>query len=154
MGLLPLNGKNKKFKQGFYYPKNKEKFIGNEKAVYRSGLELSYFRLLDNNDSVLKWGSEEVVIPYFFDKKLHNYFVDLFVIFKLKNGQTKKCIIELKPYCQVEQPKWSPRRKKENYINECYTWQKNKAKWIAASKYAKERGWEFHVLTEKDIKKD
>ena len=67
MGQLALNGRSKKFKQGVYIPKNKEKFFGKDGyAIYRSGLELNYFRILDNNPNVLKWGSEEIVVPYFF----------------------------------------------------------------------------------------
>lgn len=87
------------------------KFVGKErKAIYRSGLELDYFKLLDKNPNVVKWGSEEVIIPYFFDNKWHKYYVDLFVIFESK-GQLKKYFIELKPYSQTVEPKISKRKK-------------------------------------------
>ena len=44
MGQLALNGRNKKFKQGIYKPKNPDKFWGKDGyAIYRSGLELNYF---------------------------------------------------------------------------------------------------------------
>jgi hypothetical protein len=31
------------------------------------------------------------------------------------------------------------------------TWGKNEAKWKAADEYAKDRGWQFLILTEKDL---
>jgi hypothetical protein len=31
------------------------------------------------------------------------------------------------------------------------TWGKNEAKWKAAREYAKDRGWEFVILTEKEL---
>lgn len=151
MGQLALNGRNKKFKQGIYKPKNPDKFWGKDGyAIYRSGLELNYFRILDANPNVLKWGSEEVVVPYIFEGKQHNYFIDIFVIFK-SGEEIKKFIIELKPYKQTIQPVWSKRRKEKNYLYECREWAKNQAKWKSAEAYAKAKGCEFHILTEKDI---
>ena len=67
----------KKYKQGVYKPINPEKFIG-KTAQYRSGLELKFFRFFDLNENVIKWGSENIVIPYIspIDLKQHRYFVD------------------------------------------------------------------------------
>ncbi len=44
--------KNSKYRQGIFVPTNLDKFIG-ERAVYRSGLELKFFRFCDNNANVL-----------------------------------------------------------------------------------------------------
>ncbi len=63
MGSLPLK-RDKRFNQGIYRPKNADKFIG-ETAIFRSGLELKFFRFCDNNPNVVKWGSENIVIPYY-----------------------------------------------------------------------------------------
>ena len=125
MGQLALNGRSKKFKQGVYIPKNKEKFFGKDGyAIYRSGLELNYFRILDNNPNVLKWGSEEVVVPYYFENKWHKYYVDLFAIFKI--GDTlKKYFIELKPYSQTIEPKVNKRKKQMSMLYEAKQWAKN-----------------------------
>lgn len=151
MGLLGLGKRNKNFKQGFYYPKNKDKFIGKTNyAIYRSGLELSYFRILDDNPNVLKWGSEEIHVPYFFDKKWHNYFIDIFVILKSDN-EIKKYLIELKPFRQTIEPKFSKRKKKETYIMETYEWAKNQAKWNSAREFASKQNCIFAVLSEKDL---
>lgn len=150
MGSLNLQ-RNTKFKQGFFYPKNLDKFVSKDnKAVYRSGLELDYFRILDKNPNVLKWGSEEVIVPYFFDNKWHKYYVDLFVVFKFGES-VKKYFIELKPYSQTVEPKMSKRKKQMSMLYEAHQWAKNQAKWKAATDYAKKNGWEFHILTEKDL---
>jgi hypothetical protein len=150
MGSLNLN-RNTNYKQGFFYPRNLDKFVGKEnKAIYRSGLELEYFRILDKNPNVLKWGSEEVVVPYFFENKWHKYYVDLFVVFKFGES-VKKYFIELKPYAQTVEPKVSKRKKQMSMLYEAKQWAKNQAKWKAATDYAKKNGWEFHILTEKDL---
>lgn len=150
MGSLNLH-RNSNYKQGFFYPQNLQKFVGKERrAVYRSGLELDYFKLLDKNPNVVKWGSEEVVVPYFFQNKWHKYYVDLFVIFESK-GQLKKYFIELKPYSQTVEPKYNKRKKQMSMLYEAKQWAKNQAKWKAAHSYAEKNGWEFHILTEKDL---
>ena len=150
MGSLNLQ-RNKNYKQGFFYPRNLNKFVGKEnKAIYRSGLELEYFRILDKNPNVIKWGSEEVVVPYFFENKWHKYYVDLFVVFKFGES-TKKYFIELKPYSQTIEPKVNKRKKQMTMLYEAKQWAKNQAKWKAATDFAKKNGWEFHILTEKDL---
>lgn len=150
MGSLNLQ-RNSNYKQGFFYPQNLQKFVGKERrAVYRSGLELDYFKILDKNPNVIKWGSEEVVVPYFYENKWHKYYVDLFVIFESK-GQLKKYFIELKPYSQTIEPKISKRKKQMSMLYEARQWAKNQAKWKAAQSYAEKNGWEFHILTEKDL---
>ena len=150
MGSLNLQ-RNTNYKQGFFYPRNLDKFVGKEnKAIYRSGLELEYFRILDKNPNVLKWGSEEVVVPYFFENKWHKYYVDLFVVFKFDES-VKKYFIELKPYSQTIEPKVNKRKKQMTMLYESKQWVKNQAKWKAATDYAKKNGWEFHILTEKDL---
>lgn len=37
-------------------------------------------------------------------------------------------------------------------LYEAHQWAKNQAKWKAAQSYAEKNGWEFHILTEKDLK--
>lgn len=153
MGLLGLPTKNKKYKQGVYKPRNPEKLLGSHSyAIYRSGLELKYFRLLDENPNVVKWGAEELSVPYKFDGGQHNYFIDLVVM--LRSGdKIKKLLIELKPYRQTIAPVRSKRKREKTYLSEAYTYAKNCAKWQAATAFARYKGWEFKVLTEKDIEK-
>ena len=39
-------------------------------------------------------------------------------------------------------------RKTKRFIQEVMTWGVNEAKWKAANNFAKDRGWEFMILTE------
>ena len=62
---MPLLHIYMRIKKGLYKPKNISKYKGDyRKIVHRSGLELRFMRYLDGNDSILKWSSEEIVIPY------------------------------------------------------------------------------------------
>lgn len=155
MGTLGLN-KDKRYKQGYYYPKNKEKYVGKVPyAIYRSGLELNYFRILDSNPNVIKWGSEEIVIPYFWGEnenrqKWHKYYIDLFAIFKF-GDKIKKWFIELKPHKHTQEPSYSKRKKESTYLYECQMYSQNMAKWKYAKEFAEKNDFEFHILTEKDL---
>ena len=46
---------------------------------------------LDNNDSIIEWGSEELVIPYRspVDNRVHRYFPDFYVKVKQKDDTIK-----------------------------------------------------------------
>jgi hypothetical protein len=49
---------------GTYKPVNPKKYRGNpNQVVYRSLWERKLMVYCDNNDAVLEWGSEEVIIP-------------------------------------------------------------------------------------------
>ena len=90
----------KKYRQGVFTPINKTKFIGTT-ATYRSGLELKFMRFCDNNTNVIKWGSENVVIPYIspLDGRVHRYFVDNFVSIKEGNN-IKHYLINVFFFCK------------------------------------------------------
>ena len=106
----------------------------------------------DTKPSVLKWRSEETIIPYLspVDNKYHRYFVDFQIQIKTKAGALKTYLIEIKPEIQTKPPVVQKRVTKK-YITEVMTWGKNEAKWKAADEYAKDRGWQFLILTEKDL---
>ena len=62
--------------KGHFKPKNPTKYIGNPiHIMYRSLWERKFMVFCDSTKSVVRWGSEEVVIPYFspIDKKFHRY---------------------------------------------------------------------------------
>ena len=68
--------------QGKFKPKNPSKYKGDPtNIVYRSSWELKLMMYLDTHPNVLKWGSEEIVIPYEspVDGRMHRYFPDFFV---------------------------------------------------------------------------
>ena len=116
--------------------------------VYRSSWERRLMKFLDENPSVLKWGSEEAVIPYIspVDNKIHRYFTDAYAKIKTKTG-IKTYLIEVKPKHQTLPPA-QQQRKTKKYINEVVTYGVNQAKWKAATEYCLDRGWEFKILTE------
>lgn len=144
--------KGSKYYQGKYTPKVPSKYKGDPTQVfYRSSWELKFFNWCDNNNAVERWSSEEIVIPYIspVDNRVHRYFVDAMIQVNTKEG-LKTYLIEIKPDVQTRPPK-APSRKTKQYLTEVMTWGVNEAKWKAAERYAKDRGWEFKVLTEHDL---
>lgn len=149
--MLPLTKKDPRFKQGIFYPQNRSKCL-NSKAIYRSSLELMFFRFCDTNPKVVKWSSESVIVPYFsqLDKKVRRYYVDNYV--EIKEGDSvTKYLVEIKPSNQTQPPK-TKYRKSKHLLYEQNQWKINNDKWAAAKKYAEERGYKFLILTEKDLK--
>ena len=72
----------KKLHSGKFRPKNIKKYKGNPTDIqYRSGWELRFMRYLDQNSSIVKWSSEEVVVPYRspLDGRVHRYFPDFWI---------------------------------------------------------------------------
>jgi ABC-type phosphate transport system substrate-binding protein len=139
--------------RGIYNPVNPQKYVGDiTKIVYRSSYELRFMKWCDLNRNVLQWGSEEVVIPYVspVDNKTHRYFVDFFIKVKNREGEIKKYLIEVKPFKYTQEP-LPPKRKTKQFISEVMQWGVNTAKWNAARKVAKSMGWEFMLITEKDL---
>ena len=59
--------------------------------------------------------------------------------------------IEIKPYRQTIPPVPSPKKSKKTVITENFNYEKNMAKWQAAREYARVKGCEFIIFTEKDI---
>ena len=141
------------YKQGFFKPKNPLKYIGDPtNIVFRSGWERRVMQYLDEKTTVVRWASEEIVVPYIspIDNRTHRYFVDFYVEAKAPDGSIKKMLLEVKPAAQAQEPK-KQSRKTKRYITEVMTWGVNQAKWKAAQEYCLEKGWEFKVLTEKEL---
>jgi len=132
---------------GRFIPKNPAKYLGNpNNVIFRSSWELLFFKWLDQNGAVLRWGSEEFAIPYVspLDKRPHRYFPDVIVYYKHQDGSVRKEIVEIKPYSQtVPTPRMSDRDKQALIVNE--------AKWEAATKFANAMGAKFRVITEKTM---
>jgi len=138
--------------KGWFTPKNRSKYKGDsENVVYRSSWELRVMKWLDENPSVIWWASEELIIRYKspIDQKMHRYFPDFIVRLKQKNGTESTVVIEIKPQKQTVKP--VQKRKTKRYLQEAATYAVNQEKWRAADLFCKEHGWQFKVLTEKDI---
>lgn len=105
----------------------------------------------DNNPSILKWSSEETVVPYIspVDNRPHRYFLDFTVMFKTRTGEIKRAIVEVKPAAQTKPP--VNRKKTQRYLEEVKTYSVNQAKWKYAKEWALDNGFEFMILTEKEL---
>ena len=139
--------------KGKFKPKNRKKYNGNASdIIYRSLWELKFMNYCDNNNKIVKWSSEEIVIPYRCptDNKIHRYFPDFYIKYKDVKGKLHEKVIEVKPSRQVKEPKVQKRRTKK-YLAEVFTYAKNMAKWEAAEGFCKDRRWEFQILTEKEL---
>jgi len=140
----------KKSFKGKYRPANPNKYVGDPtNIIYRSLLERRMMVYLDKNPEILNWASEELPIRYYspIDNKWHRYFVDFIV----KTVKGKKILIEVKPSRQCVPPKKPTGRKTRSYMRESFEYIRNKAKWQAATRYCKDNGAEFKIITEKDL---
>tara|TARA_Y100000992_G_C21268393_1_gene495219 strand:+ start:1217 stop:1648 length:432 start_codon:yes stop_codon:yes gene_type:complete len=135
---------------GKFKPKNYKKYKGDPtKIFYRSLWERRFMVYCDNNDKIIEWGSEELIIPYRspLDKKVHRYFPDFYIKYLNKKGNVVREIIEVKPKKQLRPPK-TPKRQTKRYLQECATFMVNQAKWKAAEEYCSDRKMKFRFLTE------
>ena len=137
--------------KGRYTPINPKKYKGNpSRIIYRSLWERKFMVYCDTNNSILEWGSEEVIIPYLspWDGRVHRYFPDFYIKVREHNKTTKKYIIEIKPKKQCKPPIATPKRKTKKWFSEVKTWGINEAKWKYATKWCENNGMEFKVLNE------
>ena len=75
--------------KGKYKPRNRSKYKGDPtKIIYRSLWERRFMVWCDENPNVIKWASEEVVIPYRspLDRRIHKYYPDFWVKTKKHDG--------------------------------------------------------------------
>lgn len=139
---------------GTYKPKHPEKYRGDiKKVTYRSSWEKFFMGFLDNNPKIVRWSSEEVVIPYFSnaDGKKRRYFMDFW--FVDDNGQ--EFFVEIKPKKET-QPPVQPAKlttvAKKRFMSEIYTFSVNQDKWKAAKLLAEKRNIKFKILTEDGLR--
>jgi len=139
--------------KGKYQPSYPKKYKGDPtNIIYRSLWERKFMVYCDNNQNILEWGSEEIVVPYRspLDNRYHRYFPDFYIKVRESSGKIKKMIIEIKPQKQCVEPKVQ-KRKTKAYIYEVVEYAKNQAKWKAAEEWCLDRGYEFKVLTENEL---
>jgi hypothetical protein len=126
-----------------------EKYTGDPtNIIMRSSWETRFASWCDKNPSVLKWSSEETIIPYKCptDNRIHRYFVD----FKITVTTGRTYLVEVKPKTQTQPPIY-PGKRTQRYLQESLAFIKNQAKWQAANEFAKDRGWEFKIITEHEL---
>ena len=135
-----------KYAQGFFVPKNPEKYVGTGNIRYRSSWEMVFCQFCDNNPKVLQWASESIQIPYRnpLTGKQTIYVPDFLVIYQSKGKKITE-LIEIKPKAQtmITEKTRSARDKASIAVNSC--------KWQAAQIWCKRMGISFRVITENDI---
>lgn len=147
--------KKSKFIQGYFEPKNPDKYKGPGPIIYRSSWERKFMIMCDLNTDILMWSSEPVEIKYWssIDKKEHKYYPDFWIKVN-ESGDIKDKLIEIKPSDQLvrpEVPKTNSKKALKSYKFLAEQFVKNRDKYAYAKRWAEERGWEFVVLTEKSL---
>lgn len=139
--------RDQRFVQGIYEDlKNPQKYLGDKNnIIYRSSPERRFILFCDNNENVLQWSSEEVVVKYFnpIKKTTSRYFIDFYIHLK---GDIK-ILIEYKPSKEVRKPK----KNSKNYSLKVATYIINETKWASAKIFAEKNNLKFIVMTEKDF---
>ena len=143
-----------RYKQGVFHAQNIDKYRGKSPIILRSSYEFKFAHFVDTTPSVLKWGSESVVVRYNDSSRggsTHRYIIDFNMTVRETNGKIVSYLVEIKPYKFTIPPKKTGRMKQSTYDNLVMTWKRNTSKWEAASNYAKLKGAKFVVLTEKHL---
>ena len=139
--------------KGIFKPRNPCKYKGDShNIIYRSRWELYFMKYLDDHPDVQQWASEELVIPYRspIDGRVHRYFPDFWVQKINREGKQDTVVVEIKPFKETVEP--TPQKNlSKRYLYEVKTWGVNSAKWKEARNYCKDRGWEFVIITEKEL---
>lgn len=114
-----------------------------------SSWELECHTYFDCNDRVIKWSSEEIVIPYFnpVKKRPAKYYPDYYVEYINPQNEVVREIVELKPLSQTKAPKKN--RKNSLFSNAQFAI--NVAKWTAAEQFCKDRGIGWRIITERSV---
>ncbi len=143
---------------GTFFPQHPEKFVGtNHSPQYKSSLERATMSALDKSPAVVQWCYEKTVIRYKnpIEGGVHNYYIDFTAIVKDPKGLLHKILIETKSYHETQAPEKPANllteKQKANYARACEVYVKNQAKWAAARDFAKQHGYDFIVVTERNL---
>lgn len=159
------NRKNGKlmYHQGYFVPKNVEKYIGNTPILYRSSWELAFCRFCDLNENIKKWSTESLGISYQIrnnNNQLvdHKYIPDFYIEMTSSSDSEKyeRLLIEIKPKSETLHP--NPPKKEtlkalESYKYSLDTFKQNLQKWSYAKEWCNKRNMKFIIITEDDLKK-
>lgn len=161
---------NSSFRQGYFKPNKPEKYKGDpNQIIYRSMWEHRFMTWCDIHPNIREWSSEPVGIPYSnpcaklingqYQSAIHNYYVDFFIKVE-KEENIQAWLIEIKPGMQVPTTEQLLRlskmitegnktdKKIRRYNHELKTLLVNRAKFLAAKKFAEERGCKFAICDE------
>jgi len=140
--------------KGSYRPKHPHKYSGDHTGiVYRSSWERTFMKWADLTESVKKWSSEEMCLPYYdpIQKKTRRYFPDFIIQVMDSDGLIQTHMIEVKPAAEVKGPDPNPKRKTKSWVYAVKMYVNNQAKWEAAREYCRRKGWVFKIVTEYEL---
>lgn len=86
----------------------------------------------DRHPHIISWSSEEIKIPYVFEDKHRTYYPDFWIMMIDSDEHLVEKLVEIKPHYQKN-------------------WKINRAKWAEAKRDCAEQGFDFVVLTEKEL---
>lgn len=161
--------------QGYYKVHNPQKYVGDPSlVVYRSSWEYSFCKFCDYSESVQRWSSEPLKIPYYdrvsklaecrkigldpnnpknWIKK--NYNTDFWVEIKKPDDTIEKWFIEIKPKNELKKPvpppKTAPLKEHKRFNQRAKTFLINEAKYAAMNEFAKRNNCKFYVFTEDEL---
>ena len=136
-----------------FKPSYPEKYMGDaNNIICRSSWERVFCNWCDKRENVLRWASEEIAIPYVspLDGRVHRYYPDFLIEIRDTDGKVKKQLIEIKPSKQTKRPE-TPKRVTKSFIYEATQYEKNMAKWKAATEFCLDNGIEFRIITENEL---
>ena len=140
--------------KGKYFPKNPEKYKGDPTMIeFRSSWERTFMKWCDLRESIVSWQSEEGWVPYYdpIQKKHRRYFPDFLIRVRDADGLIRTQMVEIKPHKEVVGPEKNPKRRTKSWAYAVKMYVTNQAKWEAAKKLCKEKGWEFVIITEYEL---
>jgi len=163
--------------QGYYKVTNREKYIGDPGLIiYRSSWEYSFCKWCDFSESINRWSSEPIKIPYL-DKvsKLNEckrlgldpnnpknwvtktYHVDFWIKIQKSDGLIEDWFIEIKPKSKLFKPKpllsTASLKEQRRFNNAVKEFLINEAKWESMYKYAIQNNSKFFIFTEIELQK-
>lgn len=139
---------------GRFFPKFPSKYAGDPtNIVFRSAWERTFMEYCDRRADIIKWSSEELIVPYYFpgDRKWHRYFPDFLLNLITKTGEHQTWLVEIKPVRQTRKPLAVSAKSKRPQLREAIEYARNVSKWQAAEAFCAAKGWKFVILTEKDL---
>jgi hypothetical protein len=162
---------NSQYRQGYFKPTNLEKYKGDPSVIiYRSMWEHRFMTWCDLHTNITSWCSEPIGIPFLnpcaklvngmYQSAIHNYYVDFYITVQKDEKVSESWLIEIKPGMQVPTTEQLLRlskmitegnktdKKIRRYNHELKTLLVNRAKFLAAKKFAEERGCKFAVCDE------
>lgn len=135
-----------------YIPKNVEKYVGRYPIIIRSSWERMFCQWIDVNPNVLAWASEAHIIQYYDPIQMKNrrYYPDFWMRVKTSEKDIEY-LVEIKPKKETIPPIARGNKSSKTKLHQEATWITNQAKFEAAQKYCKRMGFEWKILTEKEL---